>query len=178
MHTQRTLTPGRVAGCAARVVSPHPRARCCAYRSSLRRIMALPAPHRGISPGHVALVSLYNPAAKPPSCHDTIYCIATHSPNSQALARAARPCARAGRVAGQVLGCIVAQSGRIVADHPRLLLPLSRYSLLYRDSKQKMDSSPACCLQRFFFHIIFFLIPATGKPQKKYLFIYLLFFFQ
>ena len=89
---------GRVAAIGGHVagpplaVSPLCRVRPC----------ALPAPYRSASPGRVTLVLRHNLVAKPPVCDDTPICIVTQSPNSQALARAARHCGQADRVAGHV----------------------------------------------------------------------------
>ena len=71
-------TPDRVARCASNAVSPRPRVRCCAYRSSLRRIVALPP-----AVSHLSLDTSCWPyrgpccASVPLACHDIIYCIVT-----------------------------------------------------------------------------------------------------
>ena len=63
--------------CSAHRVAPPPHALPCVSQPHV--------PYRGASAGRVAPVSRYNPAVKPTSSHDTIYCITTHSPSSQAL---------------------------------------------------------------------------------------------
>ena len=105
--------------------------------------------------------------------HDTIF-VSRHSP-------LARPPACG-------LGCIARAAHRIV-EHARLccgrdlaiswpipcaLMPaVSRYNLLYRDSKQQMGSLLPTMF--FFFHIIFFSHSSYWKTTKKKIFI---FFFQ
>ena len=127
--------PDSISRCAARVVSSRP----------LLRVSQLPTPYRGASTGRVAPVSQYNPAAKPPSCHDTIYCIATHSPNSQALAYAPL---RAGRPCRSLAGRIVAHAGRIVACHCTPLLVHSAVSrLLVRPGHACYDTTQCIVTQ-------------------------------
>ena len=75
-HVAAHARPYRTLCLANHVVAP-PR--------GLLRVSQLPARYSGASLGRVAPMSLYNLAAKPPSYHNTIYCIATHSPSSQAL---------------------------------------------------------------------------------------------
>ena len=89
-------TPGRVALYA----EPAPLPRPC----SLLRVSQLPTLYRGTSLGHVVPVSRYNPAAKPPSCNDTIYCIATHSPAARPLC-AGWPCHGLARLCRGPLCC-------------------------------------------------------------------------
>ena len=116
--------------------------------------------------------------------HDTIF-ITRHSPQwPSPRACPARPCTLAGhvagplgRVTGRVLDRIVAQSDRIVADHAHLLCSVSRYSLLYRDSKQQMGSSSAYCLQRFFFFTSFFFSFQLLENHQKNIYYYYYFHF-
>ena len=78
--------------------------------------------YHGASPGRVAYVMRYNPTAKQPPCHDTIYCIATHSPTARSCVRAplapcaGRPCRGASRsYHGRVVALSWAWPGRIMA---------------------------------------------------------------
>ena len=78
--------------------------------------------YRGAYPGRVAYVLRYNPTAKKPPYHDTIYCIATHSPTAKSCLRAplapraGRPCRGASRsYRGKVVALSWAWPGRIVA---------------------------------------------------------------
>ena len=104
-----------------------------------------------LSDGRVVPVSRYNPAAKPPSCHDTIYCIATHSPYSQALARAPLALAR---------GSTVSQVESSAVSWPTMC---ACYALCHDTvhcsvTKCKMGSSPAYCLHFVFFFTSFFFL--------------------
>ena len=84
----RKKTPGRVAA--------HARAPCrrAPPRSAARRVALTAGRIMAVSPAMSQPVLRYNPAAKPPSCHDTPIRIATQSPSSQALARAPLALAR------------------------------------------------------------------------------------
>ena len=127
---------------------------------ALLRVSQLPALYRGASPGRVTLVSLYNPAAKPPSCHDTIYCIVIHSPSNQTLACAPLALARGPAVSQPnwpyhgvplrtpacPLGCVA---------RPGTQRPcLSRYNTVYRDSITKWAVAHSSFY--FFFSFSFF----------------------
>ena len=88
--TQNSVLSQDWLGAQGAHLEPKLRAHCAqAARtaSAGRRVMA-------VSPIVSQPVSRYNPAAKPPSCHDTPIRIATQSPNSQALAHAPLTLAR------------------------------------------------------------------------------------
>ena len=102
-HTAPCRWPGRVAGLAWQCRSTRP---AVSQRTPAHRVAAPPprsaARRVALTAGRIMAVSLamsqpvlrYNPAAKPPSCHDTPIRIATQSPSSQALARAPLALAR------------------------------------------------------------------------------------
>ena len=152
MHRPRALFPGsviapcrrpstgRVAGLDGRVVHciVAPPARAAAR-------IAASCTVTWRFPGRVALVLRHKPAAKLPAYHDTPICIATQSPNNQALACAPLALERGPlmsqamlAVSWRRLGRIVAESwscrGPQVAPRPHLPSLVSRYNTLYRDS--------------------------------------------
>ena len=83
----------------------------------------------------------------------------------------------------RVVGRIVSLLGHVVVVSclamRALVRPMSQYSLLYRDSKQKMGSSPASlpCTCLFFFTLFFLFQLLEDHKKKKNIYIYIYFFF-
>ena len=110
---------------------------CCAFRATpccnlsdsiallLRYIVEHARPYRIVVARHVAACLALHLAVRPPSCHDTPICIATHPPT-------ARPCARAARLTRRpaVSQGLLAMLQRSAARQPsRVTPPVARPGL-------------------------------------------------
>ena len=137
-HTRRVASlAGRVAGLIGRIATH--------TRAPLHRIAALPP----------AMSCMYRDTTQRPSIMPVTIrpFVSRHSPSAARPSRARRLLLRAGRSYRSFLGRVVASPHRVTRSYRGHALlvqtspcgPVSRYSLLYRDSKQRMGSSPSSC---------------------------------
>ena len=172
----RTLHVGpAVSWCTRRRVAGLARPCCSARPTVSRAVLRVPCRHAPLrvaahiaAPYRVAPLSRY-PVTKPPSCHDTIYCIATHSLNSQAPVRALLALARWPAVSQGLYAVSQAETSAVSWPTMRAYCALCHdtvYCIVTQNRKWAVAQPTA-------YNVFFFLILAIRKTTKK---IYIYFF--